>query len=81
MGNTADKVRTETPLMMAEKACQTLMNTFRAEDLPPVNWFHYHQGVFLYGMYRVWEETGKEEYFNYIKGYFDHLIELSLCID
>ncbi|MFL6560437.1 MAG: glycoside hydrolase family 88 protein, partial [Bacillus sp. (in: firmicutes)] len=75
MGITTDQISTETPLLMAEQACQVLMNTFRPEELPPENWFHYHQGVFLYGMYRVWEATGKEEYFNYIQAYFDHLID------
>jgi unsaturated rhamnogalacturonyl hydrolase len=67
--------KSKTPLVMAEKACRAIMNKFRPEELPPVEWFHYHQGVFLYGMYRVWEVTGKEEYFQYIKGYFDHLID------
>src|SRR5688500_8720351 len=75
MGKAIEKMMTETPLLMAEKACQALMQTFRAEELPPVNAFHYHQGVFLYGMLRVWKETGKEEYFDYIKAYFDNLID------
>ena len=75
MKNTKEKMVTETPLLMAEKACQALMQTFRPEELPPVNEFHYHQGVFLYGMYRVYQATGKKEYFNYVKGYFDHLID------
>jgi unsaturated rhamnogalacturonyl hydrolase len=75
MGKTIDKITTETPLMMAEKACQALMQTFRAEELPPVGDFHYHQGVFLYGMYRVYQATGKKEYLEYIKAYFDNLID------
>ncbi|MCM3764166.1 glycoside hydrolase family 105 protein [Neobacillus niacini] len=69
------QMTTETPLRMAEKACQALMRTFRPEELPPVGEFHYHQGVFLFGMYRVYQATGKEEYFNYIKAYYDHLID------
>ncbi len=69
------QMTTETPLLMAEKACQALMRTFRPEELPPVGEFHYHQGVFLFGMYRVYQATGKEEYFNYIKAYYDHLID------
>ena len=75
MENTTEKMAIETPLVMAEKACQALMQIFRAEELPPVNHFHYHQGVFLYGMYRVYQATGKKEYFEYIKAYFDHLID------
>ncbi|QCJ44712.1 glycoside hydrolase family 105 protein [Bacillus sp. S3] len=72
---TSEQTRIETPLAMAEKACQALMNKFRAEDLPPVKDFHYHQGVFLYGMLRVWEATGKDEYFEYIKAYIDSLVD------
>lgn len=75
MENTTERISTETPLVMAEKACQALMQTFRAEELPPVNHFHYHQGVFLYGMYRVYQATGKKDYFEYIKAYYDHLID------
>jgi len=63
------------PLRMAEKACKTLMNTYKAKDLPPTEKWHYHQGVFLYGMYRVWEATGKCKYFQYIKDYYDFLID------
>ncbi|WP_405102571.1 glycoside hydrolase family 105 protein [Oceanobacillus sp. FSL H7-0719] len=65
----------DNPLAVAEKACRTIMDTFSPEDLPPARSFHYHQGVFLYGMQRVWEETGKEEYIEYIKGYIDSLID------
>ncbi|KKK33602.1 glycosyl hydrolase family 88 [Mesobacillus campisalis] len=75
MSNTTEKITTETPLIMSEKACRALMNAFRPEELPPLKWFHYHQGVFLYGMMRVYEATGNEEYFEYIKGYYDSLID------
>lgn len=75
MEKTTDTIATKTPLVMAEKACQALMQTFRPEELPPAKAFHYHQGVFLYGMYRVYQETGKREYFDYIKAYFDCLID------
>ncbi|WP_375138408.1 MULTISPECIES: glycoside hydrolase family 105 protein [unclassified Bacillus (in: firmicutes)] len=62
-------------LILAEKACQAIMNTYQPEELPPANSFHYHQGVFLYGMLRVWEATGKDEYFDYMKAYIDSLID------
>lgn len=65
----------QTALVLAEKACQAIMNTYTPEELPPANSFHYHQGVFLYGMLRVWEATGKEEYFEYMKAYIDSLID------
>ena len=63
------------PLVIAEKACRAIMDIFSPEELPPARSFHYHQGVFLYGMLRVWEETGKEEYFDYMKRYIDSLID------
>ena len=75
MNIVSEQIRVITPLEMAEKACQSIMNTFKPEELPPANSFHYHQGVFLYGMLRVWEVTRKEEYFNYTKAYIDHLID------
>lgn len=63
------------PLFIAEKACQTIMNTYSPAELPPANRWHYHQSVFLYGMLRVWEATGKQEYFDYTKAYVDNLLD------
>lgn len=70
-----ERIKSEDLLAIAEKSCQTLMNKFTPEKLPPEMVFHYHQSVFLLGMMKVWEETGKEEYFDYIKGYYDALID------
>lgn len=63
------------PLFIAEKACQTIMNTYSPAELPPANRWHYHQSVFLYGMLRVWEATGKQDYFDYTKAYVDNLLD------
>lgn len=63
------------PLLIAEKACKTIMNTFTPAELPPANRWHYHQSVFLYGMLRVWEATGNDEYFAYTKAYVDNLLD------
>ncbi|MFF2449206.1 glycoside hydrolase family 105 protein [Neobacillus sp. NPDC058068] len=63
------------PISMAERASQTLMNRFTPANLPPANTWHYHQSVFLYGMQRVWEKNGKQEYFDYIKGYVDTFVD------
>lgn len=52
-----------------------MMATFEPENLPPAGHFHYHQSVFLDGMYRVYEITKDERYFEYIKGYYDSLID------
>lgn len=67
--------QTDSPLHIAEKACQTIMNTYSPAELPPANRWHYHQSVFLYGMLRVWEATGKEEYFEYTQAYVDNLLD------
>ena len=66
--------RPQTPLAWAEAACDTMMKKFQAKDLPPVGRFHYHQGVFLLGMLRCWEQDRKPEYLRYIKGYIDSQI-------
>ncbi|MBA4493349.1 glycoside hydrolase family 105 protein [Paenactinomyces guangxiensis] len=63
------------PLTIAERACETLMNWYTPADLPPANRWHYHQGVFLYGMLKVWERTGREKYIRYIKDYVDLLVD------
>lgn len=63
------------PLDWAEKACVSLMEKYKPIQLPPENRWHYHQGVFLYGMYRVFEETRKDEYYTYVKEYVDELID------
>ncbi|ARP42959.1 Unsaturated rhamnogalacturonyl hydrolase YesR [Geobacillus thermodenitrificans] len=71
----AGQVKSYSPLYLAEQACQSLMRTYSPQELPPAGKWHYHQGVFLYGMLKVWEKTGKQEYFDYVKGYFDYLID------
>ena len=62
-------------LELAGKACDTLMRTYTPEELPPGGHFHYHQGVFLDGMYRLYQLTKEEKYLTYIKGYYDSLID------
>lgn len=62
-------------LTLAQQICETMMATFEPENLPPAGHFHYHQSVFLDGMYRVYEITKDERYFEYIKGYYDSLID------
>ncbi|TYP76552.1 glycoside hydrolase family 88/105 protein [Paenibacillus methanolicus] len=58
------------PLAWAEKACEALMAKFEPENLPPDR-FHYHQGVFLSGMMKCWQQTGKDSYYDYIKRWVD----------
>mgnify|MGYP005750505007 FL=1 len=63
------------PLEWAEKACLSMMQKYRPIQLPPENRWHYHQGVFLYGMFRVWEVTKEDKYFEYLKSYVDDLVD------
>lgn len=62
-------------LWYGEKACNTIMRKYEAAKLPPVDRFHYHQGVFLSGMYKIYSLTKNEDYFDYIKGLVDSQID------
>ncbi|WP_438448708.1 glycoside hydrolase family 88/105 protein [Gorillibacterium sp. sgz5001074] len=64
------------PVEWAKASCDALMAKFpKPADLPPANRWHYHQGIFLYGMLKVWEKLGTEAYLTYPKGYADALID------
>ncbi|MBQ7064730.1 MAG: glycoside hydrolase family 88 protein [Firmicutes bacterium] len=58
----------------ARMACDTMMKKFAAEDLPPKDRFHYHQGVFLSGVQQTWHPTGDSKYYDYFKAWVDHEI-------
>lgn len=64
----------KTPLEYAKASCETMMRKYKAEELPPAGHFHYHQGVFLSGVYQTYLECGEEEYFNYIKKWVDSCV-------
>ena len=64
----------ESALYYAKKSCDTMMRKFAAPDLPPVAKFHYHQGVFLSGMQKVYHVCKEEKYYNYIKEWVDSII-------
>ncbi|MBD1379399.1 glycoside hydrolase family 88/105 protein [Metabacillus arenae] len=70
-----ENVKVETPLYWAEKLAETLMNKFPPSELPPASSWHYHQGVFLCGMMKVWAKTKNEKYYQYYKQYVDHLVD------
>ena len=59
--------RPDSPLRWAEAACDTMMQTWAPEDLPPKGRFHYHQGVFLSGMEHTYRLNGREAYMDYIE--------------
>ncbi|MBU5594251.1 glycoside hydrolase family 88 protein [Amphibacillus sp. MSJ-3] len=68
-------MKKEDLLSLAKIACETIMSTFTPYQLPPAGHFHYHQSVFLDSMYRLYQVTDDETYFEYIKGYYDSLID------
>lgn len=68
-------IAVKSPLTYAEALAETIMNTYTVEELPPANRWHYHQGVFLCGVLRLWEATGQKRYFDYAKAYADLLID------
>lgn len=59
----------------AKAACDTMIRRYRPEQLPPVGRFHYHQGVFLSGMYQVYLLCKNEDYFSYIRAWVDSIID------
>ena len=59
----------------AKQSIETMMRLHNAEELPPKGRFHYHQGVFLSGVYKNYLLSGNEEYFNYIKTYVDAMMD------
>jgi unsaturated rhamnogalacturonyl hydrolase len=65
----------KTALDYAKLGADTLIRKFTVEDLPPKNRFHYHQGVFLAGMERIWLLSKEKKYYDYIKSWCDLYID------
>jgi unsaturated rhamnogalacturonyl hydrolase len=65
----------KTALDYAKMGADTLMRKFTVEELPPKNRFHYHQGVFLSGVERVFLLSGEKKYYDYIKAWVDYYID------
>ncbi|GGG16501.1 glycoside hydrolase family 88/105 protein [Paenibacillus abyssi] len=67
--------RLQTPLLWGQASCDSLMGRYLPEELPPAGKWHYHQGIFLYSMLKVWEQTGDDAYLQYPKRYVDGLVD------
>lgn len=67
-------LKERTPLDYATEAVEMMMRKFKAEDLPPKGDFHYHQGVFLSGVYKNYVLKGEENWFTYIKDWVDFMV-------
>jgi len=69
------------PVDYAVMSCETMMRKYEAQQLPPEEWFHYHQGVFLSGMYKTYELTKDERYIAYMKKYVDRYVDENGHVD
>jgi unsaturated rhamnogalacturonyl hydrolase len=65
----------KTALWYAQAGADTLIRRFTVKELPPKNRFHYHQGVFLSGVERIWLLSKKQKYYDYIKAWIDYYID------
>ena len=68
-------MRLKEPIDYAKAAIEMMMRKFDAADLPPKGGFHYHQGVFLDGVYRNYLLNPEEEWFQYIKDWVDSMLD------
>lgn len=65
----------DTPLELARQACDMMMYHYQAADLPPKGHFHYHQGVFLSGVYETFKLCREKKYFYYVKDWVDSCMD------
>ena len=70
-----------TALKYACDACDTMIRKFTVDKLPPEKHFHYHQGVFLSGMQKIYNICKNEKYFNYIRDWVNYVIDENGKID
>jgi len=68
-------INNKSALDYAKMGADTLIRKYSAGELPPKNRFHYHQGVFLSGVERVYLLSGDKKYYNYIKDWMDYYID------
>lgn len=65
----------KTALEYAQISVETMMRKYAGPQLPPVGHFHYHQGVFLSGVYKTYRLNGNESYFLYMKSWVDTYVD------
>ena len=69
------------PLDYGRKACDSIMLDHDPTQLPPLadleskSRYSYHQGIFLLGMYRIYQMCKKKKYLNYINEWCDFVTE------
>lgn len=72
--STATPPAVRQPVDYAIASVETMMRKYAAADLPPRNHFHYHQGVFLSGVYQTYLATGDERYFDYMRNWINAVV-------
>lgn len=69
-----------TALDYAKMCADSVMAQYTPETLPPENRFHYHQGVFLSGVEKIYNLSKDEKYRSYIMQWVDkHVKEDGSC--
>lgn len=63
------------PLDYALAACETMMRAYAPQCLPPAGRFHYHQGVFLSGVFETYRLSGERKLMDYVKAWVDSMID------
>ncbi len=59
----------------AQATIATMQRKFAPQALLPTDCFHYHQGVFLDGVYRNYLHSGDESWLQYIKDWVDYMVD------
>lgn len=67
--------RLNKPLDYAKVTIDTMTRKFDAAELPPKGGFHYHQGVFLSGIYSNYLLYRDEAWFQYMKDWVDSVMD------
>lgn len=67
--------RIREPLDYAKAAVETMMRKFSGENLSPQGHFHYHQGVFLSGVFETYLLCDDERYLHYVKSWVDSVLD------
>jgi len=65
----------KTALDYGRQGADTFLRRWPVEELPPAGRFHYHQGVFLSGLDRIYGLCGEKSYDAYLKAWLDQFID------
>ena len=73
------KLKGITPIEYGRMACETIMQKYEPEKLPPYydgeGLFCYNQGLFLSGVNRIYQRTREQKLFDYVKVWVDSHVD------